>query len=239
MLEQQALHRGGDLAQGFFGDVSKDERLVVAIRVRLSERPKDRCGGIGGLLIAELWIDGTEHGVRIHDDLVGGDRDERAARHGVVGHKDGHLALVTLECERDLLRGKDEAAGGVHQKIDRHLRRGEPNGAQDLLGIFYVDVASDRKTEEAHGLLAMDHRDQPGLAPLLEAMECPVSAELEHLLLVEGNEELSEDEEPEEPREVDHRAEASPFPGSNLWLSLMSARLSYRSARGDPACCDL
>ena len=149
-----------------------------------------------GLLVAELRIDGTEHGVGVHDDLVGGDRDERAAGHGVVGDEDGDLALMTLERERDLLRGEDEAARGVHQEIDRHLRRGEPNGAQDLLGIFYVDVASDRKAEEAHRLLAMDHRDEAGLTPLLEAMERPVPAEREHLLLVEGNEELGEDEEP-------------------------------------------
>jgi hypothetical protein len=42
----------------------------------------------------------------------------------------------------------------------------------------------------------MDHRDEAGLAPLLEAMERSVPAELEHLLLVEGDEELGEDEEP-------------------------------------------
>src|SRR5438094_6692719 len=107
--------------------------------------------------------------------------------------------MVALECESGLLACEDQAARSVDKKVDRHVRWGEPDGAQDLLGILDVDVASDRKSKEAHGLLAVDHRDEPRPAPLLEAMESPVPAEREHLLLVERDEELGDDEEPEEP----------------------------------------
>ena len=116
-----------------------------------------------------------------------------------MGHEDGDLALVALECESDLLGREDQAARSVDKKVDRHVRWGEPDGTQDLLGILDVNVPSDWKSKEAHRLLPMDHRDEPRPAPLLEAMESPVPAERKHLLLVERDEELGDDEEPEEP----------------------------------------
>src|SRR5207244_1789713 len=70
---------------------------------------------------------------------------------------------------------------------------------EDLLGILDVDVPSQREPEEAHGLLAMDHRDEARLATLLESSEGPVPPEREHLFLVKRNEELGEHEEPDQP----------------------------------------
>src|SRR5438128_949165 len=44
-----------------------------------------------------------------HDDLVGGERDQRAARHGIVRHKDGDPALVLGDRTRNLLTAPSDA----------------------------------------------------------------------------------------------------------------------------------
>src|SRR5205823_8133102 len=154
----------------------------------------------------------------------------RSARHRTwrSGHEHGDLALVTLEGESDLLCREDQTARSVEKKVDRHVRSGEPDGAQDLFRILDVDVASDRKSQEAHRLLSVDHRDEPGLAPLLEAMESPVPAKLEHLLLVERDEELSKDEQPEEPREVEHRRSMLASPAMRRFVQFRTWRARAR-----------
>src|SRR5206468_1537035 len=116
----------------------------------------------------------------------------------------GHLSLMALQRERDLLRSEDESSGRVNDQVDRHVRRGEPYRAEHLLGILDVDVARDREPQKAHRLLAMDHRDESRPPALLECVELPVPLKSEHLLLVQGNEELGEDEEPEEPGKIRH-----------------------------------
>ena len=62
---------------------------------------------------ANLRIDRPEHRVLAHHDLVGGERDQRSARHGVVGHEHRHLARVPRESARDLRGWQSQAAGRV------------------------------------------------------------------------------------------------------------------------------
>jgi len=109
---------------------------------------------------------------------------------------------VTLQGERDLFRSQHQAARRVDEKVNGHVLGGEADRPEDLLGILDVNVSSDGKAEEAHGLLAMDHRDETRLASLLETVERPVPPELEHLLPVQRYKELREHEKPDEPGQV-------------------------------------
>src|SRR5207245_3018265 len=64
----------------------------------------------------------------------------------------------------------------------------------------------DREAEEAHGLLPVDHRDDARPAPAFEAADRASPLELEKALLVERDEELSDEEEPQEPGQIGHYA---------------------------------
>ena len=46
-----------------------------------------------------------------HDDFVGGERDQRAAGHGVVGHKHRNLGLVLTDRLGDLQRRQYQTPG--------------------------------------------------------------------------------------------------------------------------------
>jgi hypothetical protein len=65
---------------------------------------------------------------------------------------------------RDLLGGEDEAAGRVEDHLDRPVRRGVADRAEDALGVVDVDVADDREAEQRHRLLPVDERDDGGAA---------------------------------------------------------------------------
>jgi flagellar biosynthesis chaperone FliJ len=60
---------------------------------------------------------------------------------------------------RDLLRRQRETARRVEDDVDRHVVCGEPQRAQELLAVLDVDVAQQRKAEDAHRLLPVDERD--------------------------------------------------------------------------------
>ena len=69
--------------------------------------------------VAELRVDRAEHGGVVHDDLVGGESDQRPAGHRVVRDEHGHLPRVRAHGVRDLLGGEDEPAGRVQEQVDR------------------------------------------------------------------------------------------------------------------------
>jgi hypothetical protein len=85
--------------------------------------------------------------VAIHDDLVRGERDERAPRHRIVGHEHGHLRRVAAERVGDLLRRQHESARRVQDEVDWGLVGCRPDGAQHGLGVVDVDEAVDRHAE--------------------------------------------------------------------------------------------
>lgn len=101
---------------------------------------------------------------------------------------------MTLERHRDLLRGEDEAPGGVDNEVDRHLRRGEPDRPENLLRVVDVNVAIERDTEKRNPLLAVDEGDDPGTSFHLQAPDRPQAAGPGHLLLDDRHREEEEDD---------------------------------------------
>ena len=124
-------------------------------------------------VFAELRIDRPQHGVVVHDDLVRGQGDERAAGHGVVGHEDRHLGLVGLDGPGDLQAGQHQAARRVQHQVDGHVVVGQVDGADDFFGVVDIDVAENGEAEEAHRLLPVDEQDDPAAAPPLDAVHQP------------------------------------------------------------------
>jgi hypothetical protein len=56
----------------------------------------------------------------------------------------------------------------MQHDVERHASVGHMNGAQDRFRVVQVDVPHQRKTQEAHGLLTVDHQDEAGAALLLD-----------------------------------------------------------------------
>jgi len=127
-----------NLCDGLAGDVGGDERVVLdVLGLLVFEHSQHRGGG----RLAELGIHGPKHGIRIHHDFAGRQRDQGPAGHRVVRHEYGDLCAVVLERMGDLSGGEHEAAGRVDDQVDRALRIGQLDGARHLLGVVDVDVA--------------------------------------------------------------------------------------------------
>ena len=122
-------------------------------------------------MIADLRVHGAQHRVGIHHDFVRRQRQERAAAHRVVRHEHRDLALTLDERVRDLLGRKHEPARRVQDQIDRLFRWCRPDRPQDRFGVFDVDRGRDRYAEDADRFLAMDHRDDAGVALLLKVIQ--------------------------------------------------------------------
>ena len=123
-LREELQGRGAHLADRLARHVAHDQRLVVAVGVGLLQGGQD--GGrrpVAVLQAAELRIDGTEHGVAVHDDLVGGQGDQRAAGHGVVRHEDGDPSAMAAQRVGDLVGGEHEPAGRVQDQVDGRVVR--------------------------------------------------------------------------------------------------------------------
>src|SRR6202045_4338745 len=118
-----------------------------------------------------------------HDDFVGGERDQRAAGHGVVGHKHRNLGLVLTDRLGDLQRRQYQTPRSVEDEVERYLGIRQLNGAQNLFGIIDVDVARDGKSEEPHGLLPMHQQDHPRFSLAFEFRDLAQPHGLKHLLL--------------------------------------------------------
>src|SRR5882757_7751583 len=151
-----------------------------------------------------------------HYDFVGGERDQRAARHGVVGHKDRDLALVLTDSLRDLQRGQDETARRVENEVEWHIGIRHLDRTQNVFGIIDVDVAGNRKTEKPHGLLPMHQQDYPRFPFALELRNLADAHGLEHLL---PQHRLDRGEYEEEPDNITHRH------GILLWHDTQTAHI--------------
>src|SRR5678815_1760560 len=107
----------------------------------------------------------------------------------------------------------------MKEEIDGHIRRGEPDRSQNVLGVLDVDVPRDREAKEAHGLLAMDHRDETRMPRLLDRSDRGLTPRLKHPLLQERDEELRDEEEEEDRVQVEH-----------------ARSMLRKSGRGEPLC---
>jgi hypothetical protein len=116
-----------------------------------------------------------------------------------VRDEDGDLAAVALERVRDLSGRQHEPARRVDDQVDRVVGVGQLDGAEDLLRVVDVDVAHERKAEEAHGLLAMHERDDARAARLLEPLQDAQPLRLQDLL---PDHRLEPDEEERHPPEI-------------------------------------
>ncbi len=56
---------------------------------------------------------------------------------------------------------------------------GQTDGAQDVFGVVDIDVADERKSQEAHGLLPMHHHDHTRAAFALEFQHSALASGLE------------------------------------------------------------
>lgn len=66
---------------------------------------------------------------------------------------------MVRERTSDLAGRQDDAAWRVKDDLDRLIRRRLADGPQHALRVVDVDEPDDRKSEQRHGLLAMDQRD--------------------------------------------------------------------------------
>jgi hypothetical protein len=205
-LGEEHADRPLDLPNRLLGHVRLDDRGVVDPRDRLAlDHLQDR----DRRRLAELRVERTQHGVLGHDDLVGGERDERSAAHRVVRHEHRHLGAVTLQGMGDLVRGQDQPTRRVEDQVDGDGRIGELDRTQQPLRILDVDVAGDREAEEAHRLLAVDQPDGAALALFLELAKEPHPLGLEQALAEHG---LQRRDDDEQPQEVDRGHASLPFP---------------------------
>src|SRR5205814_4945208 len=107
--------------------------------------------------------------------------------------KDRHPAGMGAQRPRDLQRCDRQASWRMQDDVDRLFARCGPDGVQDFLCVIHVDIARDRKAEEAHRLLTMDYCDDSRLASLLYTRElggafCPQPARCDERLQREEDE---------------------------------------------------
>jgi len=158
------------LGQRFASGLRQDEGLIVDLAGRLHLHHLE---DVGGGEAADLGVDGAQHGVGIHHHLVGRQGQQGAARHGIVGDEDRHLALPVDQGVRDLLGGQHQPPGRVEDEVDGHVGWRQLDGPQDLLGVVDVDVASQRDAQQRHLLLAVDQGDDPAVTAGLQPPDGP------------------------------------------------------------------
>jgi len=67
----------------------------------------------------------------------------------------------------------------MHDDIYRHMGVGQPDGAQDLLGILDIDIADEGDTQKTQSLLAVNKRNEARFSILLNLVEKLDSAHIQ------------------------------------------------------------
>lgn len=184
------------LQDGFFGDVSHDQGLVVDIvSVFLFDDAQDRSRGE----FPKLGVDGSQDRILIHDDPAGGQGDQGSPRHGEMRDEDGDRSLAVRQGMGDLGRGQDESSGRMENQVDGRVRIRHLDGPENFFGVLDIDVAQHRKAEQAHGLLAVDHRDDLRAPRRLEMPEGPLAGHLEKF---SGHDRLHHGHQEEKPDQI-------------------------------------
>src|SRR5580704_9732386 len=109
----------------------------------------------------------------------------------------GYLAGMLSESPGYLERGEHQTSRRVKDYVDRHIAIRQANSTQDLFGIVNVDVADNRKPQETHGLLAMDHRDHARVPLSFKARESAAARGFQHVLLYNGLQRGHHEKKPE------------------------------------------
>jgi hypothetical protein len=160
------------------------------------------------MLAADLRVDRPQHGELAHHDLVGGQRDQRAARHGIDRHVDRHLGRVRLHRAGDLHGRQHQPARRVQDEVDGHVGWRFLDGGDDGLGVLQVDVAPDREAEQSRLLLAVDHGDDAGAVRLLDGPDRLGTAHAEPAARKQGLQRQKPQEHPEQGREIERHGGA-------------------------------
>src|SRR6266403_3347564 len=92
-------------------------------------------------VLTELWVDWSQDSMLAHNDLIGGERDQCTARHGIVRHEHSDLAFMFEYRARDLGRCQDQASRSVQHQIQRNFWVRQMNRTKDLFTVVNVDVA--------------------------------------------------------------------------------------------------
>src|SRR4051812_37697672 len=108
LLHQHLGDESRDLDARLVRHVGEHQKLVADVLWTLD---LDHLDDRGRGHVAELRIDRAEHRVRVHHDLVGGERDQRTAAHRIVRHEYRHLALALDQRLGDLLGGEHQTPG--------------------------------------------------------------------------------------------------------------------------------
>ena len=174
---QKAAGGFSDLVDGLARQIGHDKGVVVdLVDGLLLGDLQQGCGG----LLAKLRVDGAQGGMFGHADFIRRQRNQRAARHGDMRHKDRHLAWMRLDGTRDLGCRDHHAAGGVQHDVQRHIRIGQLDGAQHLFGIVHVDIPHHRKAEETHGFLTVNQQDDARIALFFQLHDLPLAGRVQH-----------------------------------------------------------
>ena len=175
-IDDVARHLAG-IAIIFLGLMSQhDQHVLGRQRAFLGEQ---FLVGLG----REAAIDGVdrpERGGRIHDDLVGSQRDHRAAGHGDIGHIGNHLRFalgivmplglglrqVLLQGQRDHVGRPGIATQRVQHDNDPGSRIGLPDRGDSLEGLVEGDLLLGAVATDKIIAQIMDEIDQDGIAAL-------------------------------------------------------------------------
>jgi hypothetical protein len=71
----------------------------------------------------------------------------------------------------DLLGRQDQAAGRVQDKVERDVRRGHLDDADDRLGVVDVDEPAEGDAEEGEAPTAVDEGQGSRAVPLLQGLQ--------------------------------------------------------------------
>ena len=148
--------------------------------------------------MADLRIDRTQDRVAVHDDLLGRQSDERAARHGIVRHKHRYLRRMLAQGPGNLCCRQGQAAGCVQNEIDRHILLRHSDRPQNRFGIFDADIAQQGKIQQPHGLLPVHQQNDPAAALLFNACNQLGPARFQHTLAYDRLESRDEQKQPED-----------------------------------------
>ncbi len=136
-----------------------------------------------------------------HYDLVGGQRDQRSARHRVMWYEHGDLPFVAADSTGDLQRREDETSRCVQNEVQGDVVVGHMDRAEDLFRVVYVDIAHDRKSEEPHRLLTMHEQDDAGVTLPLQLGDLPHPHGIQHAL---PQDRLKRRQHKEDPENIEH-----------------------------------
>ena len=195
LVGQQTFRECLDLRDGLTTDIGHDQGLVVDLGDRFLLDDLDERGS--GQL-AKLRIDGSQHGVFAHHDLVGSECDQRATGHRVMWHEHCDLALVSLNGAGNLGCRKHKAARRMQHDVERHLVVGHLDCAQYFFGVVDVDVAHQGKAQQVHRLLSMDQQDDATGALLLDLGDLACAHRLKIPALQNRLQRRNDEEQPEQ-----------------------------------------